>query len=176
MWMMHGLRLIKSLRTLWWATTRACVVSKASYTWAVKWRVSDATSLAFGMPSAGRRNQNVKTMKVSVCCRLPGHILFNRKLDISSLCGKDVLPAIVRSSLPEYETLTKEQKDELLAEFEEHKASKTTGLRITMKSPVNNVTHTLKSIENEVLSFYIHHILAFLTFRPVKQFAITHWS
>jgi len=43
-----------------------------------------------------------------------------------------------------------EQKDELVQEFNDHKANKTQGLRISVKSRVNDVNHTLDSIATEV--------------------------
>jgi len=55
--------------------------------------------------------------------------------------------------MPEYKALTTEQKAELVKEFENHKASRACGLRISTKSRVNDVTKTLKVIENEVQTF-----------------------
>lgn len=64
--------------------------------------------------------------------------------------GKEVLQQLVRSYRLEYDELTLEQKKQLIREFDEHKASKISGRRVSTKSRVNDVTHTLKAIENEV--------------------------
>jgi hypothetical protein len=45
---------------------------------------------------------------------------------------------------------TSDGKAKLVREFDEHKANKACGLRISVKSRVNDVTHTMKAIENEV--------------------------
>jgi hypothetical protein len=50
----------------------------------------------------------------------------------------------------EYHALSNDEKDSILKEYEEHKARKTNGVRISTKSKVNDVTQTLKVIENEV--------------------------
>jgi hypothetical protein len=60
----------------------------------------------------------------------------------------------------EYDSLTAHQKDELVWAFDEHKATKVCGLQISNKSKVNDVTHTLKAIENEV-HIYIFKIYVF---------------
>ncbi|KAF9231995.1 hypothetical protein BU15DRAFT_55522, partial [Melanogaster broomeanus] len=52
-----------------------------------------------------------------------------------------------------YHSLTENDRSTLLAEFANYKAIKSTGHRITVKSKVNDVTHTLKVVENEVFFF-----------------------
>ncbi|KAG2135341.1 hypothetical protein DEU56DRAFT_738020 [Suillus clintonianus] len=64
--------------------------------------------------------------------------------------GKDVLGGIMRDFKAEYYDLTKEEKTNLIEEYKEYKATKTTGQRISTKSKINDVTHTLKAIESEL--------------------------
>lgn len=64
--------------------------------------------------------------------------------------GKDVLRTLVHAHRQEYDELTGGEKAQLIQEFDEHKATKTCGFRTSMKSRVNDVTHTLKAVENEV--------------------------
>ena len=66
---------------------------------------------------------------------------------------KEFLQSLVRAHKEEYDNLTLDQKDKIVQEFDEHKATKTCGLRISTKSRVNNVTHTLKAIQTEVRIF-----------------------
>jgi hypothetical protein len=68
----------------------------------------------------------------------------------SKITGKKVLQELVRTYWSEYDALTTEQKEQLVREFDEYKASKTLGFRVLTRSRVNDVTHTLKSVENEV--------------------------
>lgn len=53
--------------------------------------------------------------------------------------------------------LSNKEKDSLLKEYEEYQATKTSGVHISMKSKINDITQTIKAIENEV------HIPLFLT-------------
>ncbi|KAG0706449.1 hypothetical protein DFH29DRAFT_798317 [Suillus ampliporus] len=70
----------------------------------------------------------------------------------NGLSGKAVLQDIVQENRAEYYELDDDAKASLLKEYEEHKATKTTGTRISTKSKVNDVTQTLKAIENELNS------------------------
>jgi hypothetical protein len=56
----------------------------------------------------------------------------------------------VKDFKDEYYSLTDEEKENLIEEYKEYKAIKTTGQRISTKSKINDVTHTLKIVENEV--------------------------
>jgi hypothetical protein len=69
--------------------------------------------------------------------------------DISSLSGKVVLQGLV-SSQEEYNLLSKQEWKELVCEFEEYKATQTKALCVSTKSRINDATHTLAAIENEV--------------------------
>ncbi|KAG2108125.1 hypothetical protein BD769DRAFT_1675383 [Suillus cothurnatus] len=66
--------------------------------------------------------------------------------------GKAVLSELINEHCIEYHTFSKDEKDSLLKEYEEHKATKTNGARISMKLKINNVTQTIKAIENELNS------------------------
>ncbi|KAG1722922.1 uncharacterized protein EDB91DRAFT_1240165 [Suillus paluster] len=64
--------------------------------------------------------------------------------------SKDVLEGIVKDYKDEYYSLTNEEKSSLIAEYKEHKVTKTTGHRISTKSKINDVTWSLKAVENEL--------------------------
>jgi hypothetical protein len=64
--------------------------------------------------------------------------------------GKDVLEGIVKDFKDEYNSLTEEEKANLVEEYKEYKATKTTGQCISTKSKINDVTNTLKAVESEV--------------------------
>jgi biotin-(acetyl-CoA carboxylase) ligase len=61
-----------------------------------------------------------------------------------------LLSELINEHRVEYHALSNDEKDSILKEYEEHKATKTNGVRISTKSKVNDVTQTLKVIENEV--------------------------
>lgn len=67
--------------------------------------------------------------------------------------GKDVLQDLLHNYTDEYRELSQGEKDRLVEEYEEHKLHKSKGIRISMKSKINDVTLTLKAIENEVRVF-----------------------
>ncbi|KAG1792380.1 hypothetical protein EV424DRAFT_1280151, partial [Suillus variegatus] len=62
--------------------------------------------------------------------------------------GKDVLQELVKSHRAEYQELTDDEKAEILLEYSEHKETQVTGIRISTKSKVNDVTQTLKALNN----------------------------
>lgn len=64
--------------------------------------------------------------------------------------GKDVLQELVKDHRVEYQALTEDEKAELLLEYGEYKETRATGIRISTKSKVSDVTQTLKAVENEV--------------------------
>ncbi|KAG1735370.1 hypothetical protein EDD22DRAFT_787722, partial [Suillus occidentalis] len=64
--------------------------------------------------------------------------------------GKDVLEGIVKDFKDEYNSLTEEEKANLVEEYKEYKATKTTGQRISTKLKINDVTNTLKAVESEL--------------------------
>jgi hypothetical protein len=49
-----------------------------------------------------------------------------------------------------YNALTAEEKEELLQEHEEHKATKETATRTSTRSRVSDITHTVQRVEQEV--------------------------
>ncbi|KAG1733155.1 hypothetical protein EDB19DRAFT_1831088 [Suillus lakei] len=79
----------------------------------------------------------------------------NQEKENSGL-GKAALQSLVHNHKDEYHVLSKEEQDELLREFAESKETKTTGLRISVKSKVNDITSTLQAVENELNSLKYH--------------------
>ncbi|KIK35796.1 hypothetical protein CY34DRAFT_26524 [Suillus luteus UH-Slu-Lm8-n1] len=72
--------------------------------------------------------------------------------NILTKSGKDVLQDLLHNYTDEYRELSQGEKDRLVEEYEEHKLHKSKGIRISMKSKINDVTLTLKAIENELNS------------------------
>ncbi|KAG1770858.1 hypothetical protein EV702DRAFT_1202186 [Suillus placidus] len=70
----------------------------------------------------------------------------------NGLSGKALLPELINEHRMEYHALSNDEKDSLLKEYEEHRATKTNGVRISMKSKINDITQTIKAIENELNS------------------------
>ncbi|KAG2112532.1 uncharacterized protein F5147DRAFT_744449 [Suillus discolor] len=70
--------------------------------------------------------------------------------------GKVVLQTLVREHKSEYLALSKEEQDDLLTEFTAWKEMKKTGVRTTAKSKINDITQTLKAVENELKSLHCH--------------------
>lgn len=54
------------------------------------------------------------------------------------------------TSKQEYVQLSTDEKERLIEEFSEFKATKTIGSCVTARSKINDVTYTLNAIENEV--------------------------
>ena len=93
---------------------------------------------------------NARIMRVCYLLYSVARCLEKQDSDVSSLAGKEILPAITRSNLDEYNMLTEEMKASLLTKFEEYKATKSSSYRISARSQVNDITYTLRAIENEV--------------------------
>ncbi|KAG1762011.1 hypothetical protein EDD22DRAFT_778889 [Suillus occidentalis] len=53
----------------------------------------------------------------------------------------------------EYHNLGEDKKIQLLQEYSKHKETKTTGICTSTKSKVNDITQTLKAVENEASRF-----------------------
>ncbi|KAG1804578.1 hypothetical protein EV424DRAFT_1544558 [Suillus variegatus] len=70
--------------------------------------------------------------------------------------GKDVLQDLLHNYTDEYRELSQDEKDCLVEEYEENKLLKSKGIRISTKSKINDVTLTLKAIENELNSLKCH--------------------
>ncbi|KAG2121293.1 hypothetical protein DEU56DRAFT_918222 [Suillus clintonianus] len=75
--------------------------------------------------------------------------------------GKTVLQELVSDeNRAEYRNLAKDKKVQLLQEYSEHKETKTTGICISIKLKVNDMTQTLKAVENEAsaeIIIYVTH-------------------
>ncbi|KIK13830.1 hypothetical protein PISMIDRAFT_118101 [Pisolithus microcarpus 441] len=74
--------------------------------------------------------------------------------------GRSALSALVQQASEEYRSLSMEDKAALIEEYMHHKEHKTFGLRATAKSKVNNITGTLKAIENEVYFVFLFFIFS----------------
>ncbi|KAG1733401.1 uncharacterized protein EDB91DRAFT_1057521 [Suillus paluster] len=66
--------------------------------------------------------------------------------------GKEALQSLVHDHKDEYRTLTQEEQEELLQEFTNQKETKISGECISMRSKINDITQTLKVVENELNS------------------------
>ena len=65
--------------------------------------------------------------------------------------GKDVLQDLVQNSKEDYAALSKEEKEDLILEFEKVKATMAKGFCSSAWSHVNDVTKTVEVLENEVM-------------------------
>ncbi|KAG1877137.1 hypothetical protein C8R48DRAFT_590638, partial [Suillus tomentosus] len=65
--------------------------------------------------------------------------------------GRSALQSLVQDNKEAYRALSKQEQGDLLKEFAEHRDTKTTGMRISTKSKVNDITHTLKAVEKRGL-------------------------
>ncbi|KAG1782890.1 hypothetical protein EV702DRAFT_932728, partial [Suillus placidus] len=64
--------------------------------------------------------------------------------------GRGTLKSLVHEHRDEYLRLSKDKQDDILAEYADWKKTKATGLHVSTKSKVNDITQTLKAVENEV--------------------------
>ncbi|KAG0702914.1 hypothetical protein DFH29DRAFT_804326, partial [Suillus ampliporus] len=70
--------------------------------------------------------------------------------------GRAALQSLVHDHKEAYHALSKQEQEDLLKEFTEQRETKTLGLHISMKSKVNDITQTLKAVENELNSLKCH--------------------
>jgi hypothetical protein len=124
----------------------------------VAFSVQGALRLIYGTRSAGRKTKIKRTVSFYYNCV----IVFCRAqaLFILESHGKAVLQTLVREHKSEYLTLSNEEQVELLTKFTEWKETKKTGVHVTVKSKINDITQTLKAVENEVCSL-LHLSLTF---------------
>ncbi|KAG1726760.1 hypothetical protein EDB19DRAFT_1914495 [Suillus lakei] len=66
--------------------------------------------------------------------------------------GRGALKSLVHNHRDEYLGLSRDDQDNILAEYAEWKKTKVTGLCVLMKSKINDITQTLKAVENELNS------------------------
>ncbi|KIJ59500.1 hypothetical protein HYDPIDRAFT_33108 [Hydnomerulius pinastri MD-312] len=74
---------------------------------------------------------------------------------------RSVLPtdtALAKDSQQEYQELSDDAKQHLIQEFAEFKETKTIGVHVSARSQINDVTQTLKVVENEICAA-IHEII-----------------
>ncbi|KAG1737237.1 hypothetical protein EDB19DRAFT_1829663 [Suillus lakei] len=65
---------------------------------------------------------------------------------------KMVLQDLLHNYSDEYRKLSQDEKDRLVKEYEENKLHKSKGIRVSVKSKINDVTQTLKTIKNKLNS------------------------
>ncbi|KIK19072.1 hypothetical protein PISMIDRAFT_108401 [Pisolithus microcarpus 441] len=83
-------------------------------------------------------------------CWKKGHTM-NRSNE--SGISKGMLLNLVQESCMEYHELSAEDKNRLIEEFSEFREAKAIRVCVTTKSKINDITHTLKAVENEVCPF-----------------------
>jgi hypothetical protein len=161
-----GRRLMNLPKVLLLLIIKVSVVSRASYIWVARLLGLSAKNQMHGMPSSGRRIVFSRTRSVSnylvTISRKNIHLIPGTGTDENSEpppssnenqeqpSGKQKLNALVRDYKPEYDALSKAQRADLLRDYDEHKSNLRHGFRISTKSRVNDITHTLKAVENEV--------------------------
>jgi len=71
-----------------------------------------------------------------------------------TVTGKAVLPVLVQNLREEYSVLTAEEKAVLIDEFTQHREAKTSGIRVSTRSKINDITQTLNKVQNEVCLYF----------------------
>ncbi|KAG1894163.1 uncharacterized protein F5891DRAFT_961964 [Suillus fuscotomentosus] len=66
--------------------------------------------------------------------------------------GQGALELLVHEHRDEYLRLSKDEQDNILAEYADWKMTKVTGLRVSEKFKINDITQTLKAVKNELNS------------------------
>ncbi|KAG1774227.1 hypothetical protein EV702DRAFT_974941 [Suillus placidus] len=66
--------------------------------------------------------------------------------------GRHALEQLVHEHKAKYHMLSKEEQQDLVKEYAEQKLTKVTGVHTSTKSKINNITQTLKAVENELNS------------------------
>jgi len=102
-----------------------------------------------------------------IFCGLPctdfSRILVDCDTSTTPSHGKDILQDLVHNHRDEYKLLTTQEQNVLIQEFEEFKATKAKGFRVSTKARVNDVTHTLGAVENEVAFFFLFNGARWIT-------------
>ena len=70
-----------------------------------------------------------------------------------------MLPELVQENRANYHGLSAEEKECLIKEFSQFRELKAVGICLTSKSKINDVTHTLNAVENEVGSCFLYYQL-----------------
>jgi len=71
-----------------------------------------------------------------------------------AVTGKAVLPILVQNLREEYSVLTAEEKAVLIDEFTQHREAKTSGICVSTRSKINDITQTLNKVQNEVCLYF----------------------
>ncbi|KAF8327672.1 hypothetical protein F5887DRAFT_827391, partial [Amanita rubescens] len=68
----------------------------------------------------------------------------------NGIAGKEVLPDLIKRKREQYAELTKEEREALIEQLEMAKATQAKGFQPSARSRVNDVTKTLRVLENEI--------------------------
>ncbi|KAF9234799.1 hypothetical protein BU15DRAFT_65425 [Melanogaster broomeanus] len=79
----------------------------------------------------------------------------NQELVDSESTGRARLPCLIQDFGAEYDNLDDDDKATLLKEFEAFRELKSSGFCISARSKINDVTHTLKMVENKLTSLHV---------------------
>ncbi|KAG2108476.1 uncharacterized protein F5147DRAFT_773676 [Suillus discolor] len=77
--------------------------------------------------------------------------------------GQGALESLIHKHWNEYLRPLKDEQDNILAEYADWKTTKVTGLCVSTKSKINDITQTLKAVKNELNSLNCHTGVAFAT-------------
>ena len=88
--------------------------------------------------------------KFILSCPLLINVYPDPNTDVPTARGKEVLQDLVRNNQDEYNNLSKQERINLVVEFEKQKATQTKAFRVSTKSRINDATHTLVAVESEV--------------------------
>lgn len=75
--------------------------------------------------------------------------------------GRELLKDVVQNTQDDFRILSDQDKESLIKEFDEHKATQAKGLRVSNKSRVNDITYTIGMVEKEV--HVLHLVSDYLT-------------
>jgi hypothetical protein len=130
-------------------------VSNPSFTWVIGWHTRLNKKPMLGMLLPGKNHKTKRTVRGMQNLNLI-NILSSRipDPDIASLTGKEVLKGLVCNAQEEYNELSMQDHKKLVHEFEEHNATQMKVFCVSTKSCINDTTHTLAAIENEVVSIF----------------------
>ncbi|KAI6033556.1 hypothetical protein BKA83DRAFT_4121013 [Pisolithus microcarpus] len=100
---------------------------------------------------ASKHHKSIWHSKISAWnafCWKKGHTMNRSNESVAS--SKGMLLNLVQESCMEYHELSAEDKNRLIEEFSEFREAKAIRVCVTTKSKINDITHTLKAVENEL--------------------------
>lgn len=147
--MLCGAKLTMLQQPLLPAITRASVVYSMTYTWVGGLFIQSIWSLAFGTHFSGR---NLRRQKKKIVSLLTLSQTFS--WPVVELTGnsyrRKALQSLVHDNKDEYYALTQQQQQELLQEFTDQKETRVSGIHVSIKLKINDITQTLEAVEHEV--------------------------